>query len=320
MLVSFGKNQLYYDQAPSTGWKFVKKYIRLRLFDLRHRSCRQENILATSKKYYISLCAIFKNEGPFIKEWLEFHLMMGVDHFYMYNNNSTDDYMLVLQPYVEKGIVTLTEWPDTPGQLSAYTHFYNTYRYESQWVSFLDMDEFICPRYAKDIPTWLEDYKQYPLIMLYWRVFGTSGQMAHDYSKPVIEQYTVCRDKLSTCGKLLWNTDYDINELHLGMMHNFDIIKNGKIIPPVNAWKYYVKYNIHRTDNSEPNIQVNHYWSKAFEIYQKKHQKGSAVFGKSWKTFDKFLLTENKNISCDYVIYRFLLQLKLRLHEESINH
>ena len=48
---------------------------------------------AESRKYEISICAIFKNEAPFLKEWLEFHLMLGIDHFYLYNNNSEDDYL-----------------------------------------------------------------------------------------------------------------------------------------------------------------------------------------------------------------------------------
>ena len=311
-----GEDKLLYDQPHPTGWKLMKQLCKLRLFDIISRYRISQVNTSSGKPNYISICTIFKDESPFMKEWLEFHLLMGVNHFYMYNNNSTDDYMSVLQPYIDKGIVTLTEWPDVPGQLSAYKHFYSTFRHESQWVSFLDLDEFICPREAKDIPTWLEDYKQYPLIMLYWRMFGTSGRLEHDYSKPVIEQYTVCWDKYDTCGKLLWNTDYDIDKLHLGMMHNFNVIVDKKCVPPINAWKNFVKYNIHRADKTEPSIQVNHYWSKAFELYEKKHRKGSAAFGKSWKTFDKFLLHEQHNISNDFIIFRFLIQLKLKLREE----
>ena len=44
----------------------------------------------TPKKFYLSFCSIFKNEAPYMKEWIEYHLLVGVDHFYLYNNNSTD--------------------------------------------------------------------------------------------------------------------------------------------------------------------------------------------------------------------------------------
>lgn len=51
-------------------------------------------------KYKIALCLIFKNEAPFLKEWLDYHLTIGVDHFYLYNNNSDDNYLDVLNTYI----------------------------------------------------------------------------------------------------------------------------------------------------------------------------------------------------------------------------
>ena len=41
-----------------------------------------------AKKHFLSVCAIFKNEGRFLKEWLDYYLLAGVDHFYLYDNGS----------------------------------------------------------------------------------------------------------------------------------------------------------------------------------------------------------------------------------------
>ena len=41
----------------------------------------------TSYQYEVSICAMYKNEAKYILEWIEYHLMIGVDHFYLYNNN-----------------------------------------------------------------------------------------------------------------------------------------------------------------------------------------------------------------------------------------
>ena len=49
-----------------------------------------------NKKYRISICGIFKNEAPFLKEWIEFHEMIGIEHFYLYNNNSDDNFEEIL--------------------------------------------------------------------------------------------------------------------------------------------------------------------------------------------------------------------------------
>src|SRR5947209_13747598 len=40
-------------------------------------------------EFELMLCLRFRNEAPNLKEWLEYHLMVGVQHFALYNNNST---------------------------------------------------------------------------------------------------------------------------------------------------------------------------------------------------------------------------------------
>lgn len=53
--------------------------------------------------YSLSVCSIFKNEAPYLREWIEYHLIVGIEHFYLYNNNSEDNFEEVLRPYIEKG-------------------------------------------------------------------------------------------------------------------------------------------------------------------------------------------------------------------------
>ncbi len=73
--------------------------------------CRRKNRKTAKEIHRKAVCAIFKNESVFLKEWLEYHLLIGVEHFYLYNNFSEDNYQDILAPYIEKGQVTLTEWP-----------------------------------------------------------------------------------------------------------------------------------------------------------------------------------------------------------------
>ncbi len=37
-------------------------------------------------KWSIVLSAVFQNEAPYLKEFIEFHKLMGVEHFFLYNN------------------------------------------------------------------------------------------------------------------------------------------------------------------------------------------------------------------------------------------
>jgi hypothetical protein len=90
-------------------------------------------------KHYLSVCAIFRNEGPYLREWIEFHRLQGVDHFYLYDNLSTDDGPEILAPYVETGIVTLRSWGHQPGQLLAYFDAVVRLKQsgETRWCAFL---------------------------------------------------------------------------------------------------------------------------------------------------------------------------------------
>lgn len=58
-------------------------------------------------KHYLSVCCIFKDEAPYLEEWLRFYSLIGVEHFYLYDNDSTDAFKAVLAPWAAAGKVTL---------------------------------------------------------------------------------------------------------------------------------------------------------------------------------------------------------------------
>ena len=53
----------------------------------------------------LAVVAILKNEGAYLKEWLDYHLLAGVNHFYLYDNDSPDNQAEVVAPYVKAGLV-----------------------------------------------------------------------------------------------------------------------------------------------------------------------------------------------------------------------
>lgn len=274
------------------------------------------------KKYRISICAIFKDEAPFLKEWLEYHEMIGVEHFYLYNNNSEDNYIEILQPYINKGNVTLIDFPYNHAQMKAYQDFYIKYRNETQWVSFLDIDEFFVPIKANNLNEWIKSYEKYPVILIYWKMFGTTGLMKHDWSKLVIEQYHVSWDALYHCGKCLINTDYNIVRFDSTTHHCPTVWYNILGIPlkvrPINQFRSSCvgesNSGIFKSEKN-PTIQINHYWSKAWDVYDAKRKRTDVYFKENPKAkLDYFLFHENKNCSVDYNIYKYIMQLKLRLN------
>lgn len=61
----------------------IKKVLSPCLDLLYRQIIRHKKQDTADKLYYLSVCAIFKNEGPILKEWIEYHLLVGVDHFFL---------------------------------------------------------------------------------------------------------------------------------------------------------------------------------------------------------------------------------------------
>ena len=61
--------------------------------------------------YYLTLATMIKNQRRWLREWIEFNIMMGVDHFIIYDNNSTDLPLDILQFYIDHKVMTYIKWP-----------------------------------------------------------------------------------------------------------------------------------------------------------------------------------------------------------------
>ena len=128
-----------------------------------------------SSKPYLSVCAIFRDEAPYLREWIEFHRVVGAERFFLYNNLSVDDYLKELAGYIDAGVVVLKDWPEEPGQYGAYSHCLQEHRRDSRWIAFLDIDEFLFSPTTQSVPAVLVEFEQFPAVGVNLAQFGTSG-------------------------------------------------------------------------------------------------------------------------------------------------
>lgn len=272
-----------------------------------------------SYRYEVSICAIFQNEGRFLREWVEYHRIIGVDHLYLYNNNSSDDYKAVLAPYVESGFVTLTDWPERFAQLKMYEDCWRRHRDESHWIGFIDLDEFVNLQKDDDIKDFLRRYRRYPGVYLSWREFGTSGRM-EEGDGLVTEKYTSCWPCLQFAGKTFINNDYRRFFITVHCFHAYC----GRIpMFPVTDSKTFA----YRTEiffpyvPRHPKAWINHYWSKSYEWFKYKtfgrDDVASAALLEGRKKSGIFESHEVRNTTKDHSIQRFLVQLKRGMEESN---
>ena len=49
-------------------------------------------LYAQAVPYELGIVAIFRNEAKNLREWIEYHRLAGVEHFWLYNHGSTDNW------------------------------------------------------------------------------------------------------------------------------------------------------------------------------------------------------------------------------------
>lgn len=150
-------------------------------------------------QYTLAMAAIFRDEAPYLKEWIEFHLEVGVEHFYLFDNLSSDHFLEVLQPYIWEGVVELSAWPFEHTRLNewneiqtlAYKQILELSRGKVKWLAFLDTDEFLFPTQANTLQEFLALFDDCAGIGVNWQVYGTSRVPKIPDDKLLIEMLTL---------------------------------------------------------------------------------------------------------------------------------
>lgn len=273
----------------------------------------------TGYKYNVAVCSIFKNEAPYLKEWIVFNHIVGVEHFYLYNNNSEDDYYSILKPYIASGLVTLIQWPKNQAQMECYNDCIENYRSDTKWLGFIDIDEFIVPKKQNDIYSILRTFeKKSGAVKIYWKMFGTSGMMDRNVDTLVTEKFVVSWSKYYSVGKCFYNTSFDfdfIDRRNRTLHHVLWTKIKGISVPPVNLFGRYCMDGMDFVPDDDHPVQINHYFTKSFSEYAMKKSKGDVYFKNNPHDEEYFYLHELENTSVDYSAYKYLIKLKKELIE-----
>ena len=123
----------------------------------------------------LAVCAIFKNEAPYLLEWIAYHRVIGFDRFVLYDNASTDGGADLVRRSPLTDCATVIHWPQRPGQLSAYRHFIDIFAPAHDWAAFIDLDEFILPLGGNSLADTLQRCSHASAVLANWRVFGPAG-------------------------------------------------------------------------------------------------------------------------------------------------
>lgn len=265
-------------------------------------------------EFECAICGIFRDEAPFLKEWIEFHSLQGVSHFYLYNNMSTDNYSEILKPYMDSGKVTLVDWPYDYSickqwnsiQCSAYMNCIKTYGEDCKWIAFLDTDEFLFCCDGTLLPLFLKQYEEFGGVGVNWQMFGTNNIESVPEGKFLIEVLT----KSSI-------PQYESNK------HIKSIIRPQYVTGCSNphCFTFFLEKNT-VDENFQPvpleymtesqsiqKIRINHYWTRTEKDFLERKLNRRKI----WFPEEKervIQMRKDMNIQDDFLILQFIPKMK----------
>lgn len=269
-----------------------------------------KNIISSDKtrhfKYNLSITSIMKNEGRYLKEWLDYHILVGVNKFYLYDNESTDNTTEILKPYIEQGIVDYVYWPGKNQQSITYVDSLKRHKQETKYMAIIDLDEFIVPVNYYTVPEYLATLPDFAQLVIGWEQYGSSG---YKHAQPglLIENYKKHADK-SWGIKSIVNPRLvtSITNPHAHNVAGFIIDENGKKLGRIIQTE---KRNI--TTNK---IRCNHYVTKSFDEYIARMNQGSATtqLSTEYRSIEKFKWYDRNEVYDD-IMDKYIDALKKTL-------
>jgi hypothetical protein len=224
--------------------------------------------LVAEPGFGVVVVSIVKDEATYLEEWIAFHAALGVDHFVVYDNGSTDGTAGLLERYQTHGLVTRLDWPLRGGQLAAYNHALRFFGGVADWLAYFDVDEFLVPLLDDDIPSFLGRFDEAAVVRVPRLEFGFSGHRRRPDGLG-IDAYTQVANVLDLDADLPARVKSIVRpeavsavDIHLAFPAD---------APLTGAPTATVEAEVRGV------AQLNHYYTRSFEEFEAKRVRGSAT-------------------------------------------
>lgn len=221
------------------------------------------------QKTKICACTMVYNSAKFLPEWVRYHSAIGVEKFFLYDNGSDDRLNLTVNRLQSNWFNISTRfWPWPKSQEAAFSHCAAINRDMCEWMTFIDVDEFVY------LPSWSNSSRPsrsmlgslLPVQPTVGQVsigcyeFSPSGHRYHPRNG-VIQGYT-CRRRAEERHKSLVRLDA-VDRSLVNSVHHFRL-RDGY------EWK------------KASWARVNHYKYQAWDEFKVKFRRRASAFVPDW--------------------------------------
>jgi hypothetical protein len=250
-------------------------------------------MIMSVQKWKLVVVGIVKNEASYLDEWIAYHLALGVEHFFLYDNGSDDNTPEITTKYSNAGLLTHIIWPMRGGQVDAYNHAARLLRHTAEWVGFLDADEFMVTHDHDNIYDFLVAAET-DQVLVPWRNFPHSGHAVRPGGTAMESYFWAYRnnvDQVVQVKHFVRADKIDMAHPHFSVMTSKEIkVADGSVGKFVHAI----------ANPTYKGAQINHYATRSEAENIARLQKG-LVSGSAHKRPDPFhVLTREVAMRHDY--------------------
>lgn len=234
-------------------------------------------------KYQTSVCLLIKDENEFLEEWLDNYYNLGIEHFFIYDNNSKIPIVKTLECirngfYIDKcDVILFTEYNHM--QYDCYENCLKRFGDISKWIGFFDTDELLeFTDNSSNINDFLQrfDADDISCVWIPWQLYNANGHI----SKPnggMRENYTsTIIDPFGLYGKVFVRTSRTMKV----WVHNADSYNYYfQTVDPSGNYLYEIYRNLtinaFKGEYIYPHAKINHYITRSFNEWCEKMARGT---------------------------------------------
>lgn len=228
----------------------------------------------------LCILTIIKNEQEYLEEWIKYHLNLGIDHLFIFQDIGSKSHKEITDKYEKVSLIQIKKkYVQSKYIVDGLSYIKNNYDYD--WCFAIDIDEYITVN--DDVKNIMQQFKDYDALVLQWENYGANGYIYKPDYESIIETYTKKgelsskdeeRRSVKTAYKLFTFTPNSLLSNH----NPSDKIKWCK--PNFKNDKKEIVYD---------KIYLRHYFTKSFEEYVwKVYIRG--MFSKNYRNLDDFFL------------------------------
>lgn len=250
------------------------------------------------------ILTIIKNEHQYLDEWIQYHLRLGIDHIFIFEDLDSISHKEITNKYPLVSLNSISELLTSQEQLYALQikhtpgkniqpfyikkglEYIKNYQVHYDWCFVIDIDEFVTLENSEDrLNELLNQYKDYEAVILSWKCYGANNYVNKpNYNiKRVVDTYTeTLKGYVPVINfTALTKTCYNLNQYHIDdkcNVHQPDLSHNC----------CRTDLTTDRTRSIYKYIYLRHYITKSWEEFYQKRKNRGFFFGGSRRDLDAF--------------------------------